>query len=135
MVPCGKKNLAIIITVRTIIEFRLADSINPVKMFKKFPFTKKKIPAFLRNKFLLASVAFLVWMLFFDDNNIFSQVQLRMRLHEYELKKEYYQVQIEDVNKEKKELLTNQASLEKFAREHYMMKKDNEDLYVIVPGK
>jgi len=80
-------------------------------------------------------MAFLVWMLFFDDNNMVSQVQLRLKLSDYEQKKEYYQNQIKEVNKEKQELLTNQGSLEKFARERYMMKKDNEDLFVILPEK
>ena len=74
-------------------------------------------------------------MLFFDDNDIISQVRLRLKLSEYESKKEYYQEKISEVKKEKEELLTNQASLEKFAREQYMMKKDNEDLFVIVPEK
>jgi len=50
-------------------------------------------------------------------------------------KKEYYEQQIKDVKQEKNELLTNKDSLERFAREQYMMKKDNEDLYVIVPGE
>jgi cell division protein FtsB len=105
--------------------------------FKKFPgnLLRGKIPALLRNKYLLATAAFLSWMLFFDDNDIISQVRLRLKLSEYESKKEYYQEKISEVKKEKEELLTNQASLEKFAREQYMMKKDNEDLFVIVPEK
>ena len=105
--------------------------------FKKFPgnLLKGKIPSLLRNKYLLATAAFFSWMLFFDDNDIISQVRLRLKLSEYESKKEYYQEKISEVKKEKEELLTNQASLEKFAREQYMMKKDNEDLFVIIPEK
>lgn len=87
----------------------------------------------MRNKYLLALSAFLVWMLFFDRNDIVSQVQLRIKLADYRDKKEYYEKQIKDVKREKNELLTNKDSLERFAREQYMMKKDNEDLYVIVP--
>jgi cell division protein DivIC len=104
---------------------------------KKFPgnIFRGKIPAVLRNKYFFATAAFLSWMLFFDDNDIISQVRLRLKLSEYEAKKEYYQEKISEVKKEKQELLTNQASLEKFAREQYMMKKDNEDLFVIVPEK
>ena len=89
----------------------------------------------MRNKYLLALSAFLVWMLFFDRNDIVSQIQLRMKLADYRDKKEYYEKQIKDVKREKNELLTNKDSLERFAREQYMMKKDNEDLYVIVPEK
>lgn len=71
-------------------------------------------------------------MLFFDRNDLVSQVQLRMKLSDYRDKKEYYELQIKDVKREKQELLTNKDSLEQFAREQYMMKKENEDLYVIV---
>ncbi|MBK9732258.1 MAG: septum formation initiator family protein [Chitinophagaceae bacterium] len=93
------------------------------------------MPTILTNKYLIVSIAFLSWMLFFDNNDIASQVQLRMKLSEYRNKKEYYEQKIADVKNEKKELLTNQESLEKFAREQYMMKKDDEDLFVIVPEK
>ncbi|MEO6168000.1 MAG: septum formation initiator family protein [Chitinophagales bacterium] len=101
-----------------------------------FPVIRRgKIPSISKNKYLIASVAFLSWMLFFDNNDIISQVQLRMKLSEYRNKKEYYEQKISEVKKEKQELLTNQQSLEKFAREQYMMKKDDEDLFVIVPEK
>ena len=89
----------------------------------------------MRNKYFISLTAFFVWMLFFDHNNIISQVQLRMKLSDYLGKKEYYEQQIAQVKKEKQGLLTNQDSLERFAREKYLMKKDNEDLYVIMPEK
>src|ERR1044071_2014895 len=98
------------------------------KSKKKNFFTRlrrKKVPSWMRNKYLLALSAFLVWMLFFDRNDIVSQVQLRMKLADYRDKKEYYEKQIKDVKREKNELLTNKDSLERFAREQYMMKKDN----------
>lgn len=107
------------------------------KSFNKFFDTLRKgsIPAIMKNKYLLVAVAFLSWMLFFDNNDIVSQVKLRMQLSEYRNKKEYYEQKIAEVTHEKQELLTNQQSLEKFAREQYMMKKDDEDLFVIVPEK
>jgi len=83
----------------------------------------------MRNKYLLTLLAFFIWMLFFDQNDIV------MKLSDYRSKQAYYEQQIKDVNREKNELLTNKDSLERFAREQYMMKKDNEDLYVIVPEK
>lgn len=89
----------------------------------------------MRNKYLISLTAFFIWMLFFDHNNIISQVQLRMKLSDYLGKKEYYEQQIAQVKTEKQGLLTNQDSLERFAREKYLMKKDNEDLYVIMPEK
>ena len=89
----------------------------------------------MRNKYFISLTAFFIWMLFFDRNNLISQVQLRMKLSDYLGKKEYYEQQIAGVKKEKQGLLTNQDSLERFAREKYLMKKDNEDLYVIMPEK
>ncbi|MBA3649576.1 MAG: septum formation initiator family protein [Chitinophagales bacterium] len=94
-----------------------------------------RIAPFFKNKYVITVTAFLVWMLFFDKNDIITQIQLHQKLRGYQQKKEYYQQQIKEVNNTKRELQTNQASLEKFARERYMMKKDNEDLYVIVPAK
>ncbi len=87
----------------------------------------------MRNKYFIASLSFFIWMFFFDRNNIISQAQLRIKLSDYRQKKSYYSLQIAGVKKEKQELMTNKNSLEKFARERYMMKKDDEDLFVIVP--
>ncbi len=112
-------------------------------MAKKKSFTRfidriksGNVPAFLKNKYLLTSFAFLVWMSCFDHNDIWSQVKLRWHLHEIKNKEKYYSDMIKQVNEEKKELFTNQQSLDKFAREKYMMKKDEEDLFVMVqPSK
>lgn len=93
----------------------------------------KRIPKFLRNKYLLVTAFFVVWMLFFDRNNLFSQLQLRNELNEMKGKLNFYKQKIDEVNKEKEELFGSGTALEKFARETYMMKKDDEDLFVIVP--
>lgn len=74
----------------------------------------------------------MVWMLFLDKNNLLSQLELSMELSDMEDKKEYYQDQLKEVQQTKAELFTNQATIEKFAREQYMMKKDNEDIFIIV---
>lgn len=91
----------------------------------------QKIPAWLKNKYAISTFVFLVWMIFFDQHDLISQVQLKMKWWDMENKKEYYSMKIEEVNHIKNELFTNDASLEKFAREKYMMKKSNEDLFII----
>jgi hypothetical protein len=108
-------------------------------MAKKKPFTRfidriknGNVPSILKNKYLLTTLAFVTWMAFFDHNDVVSQVKLRWHLHEIKSKERYYSDMIKQVNEEKKELFTNQQSLEKFAREKYMMKKDEEDLFVVV---
>lgn len=91
-----------------------------------------KIPPYLRNKYALTLIFFVVWMLFLDKNNMLAQLELSMELSDMEDKKEYYQDQLKEVQQTKEELFTNQATIEKFAREQYMMKKDNEDIFIIV---
>ncbi|MFY0624774.1 MAG: septum formation initiator family protein [Reichenbachiella sp.] len=90
---------------------------------------KLKIP---RNFYMISSVAFLVWMTFFDSNDIYSQFQLSSKLSELEDEKAYYIDKIEEVKADREALLNNEDLLEQFAREKYYLKKDNEDVFVVV---
>lgn len=85
----------------------------------------------MKNKYVVITAVFAVWMLFFDKNDLISQWQLHHQLGELEQQKEYYQQKIEEVDNTTK-ALNDPARLEQFAREEYLMKKDNEDLFVIV---
>ena len=91
----------------------------------------KKVATIITNKYLLASVFFVVWMLFFDQRDYFQQRDRQEELKKLEAKKQYYVQEIEKTKKEPQDLQNNPAALEKFAREHYLMKKDGEDLYII----
>ena len=71
-------------------------------------------------------------MLFISDSNLFRQYQLTNKLRKLENEKAYYSVKIREVEKDRSELMTDEALLEKFAREKYLMKKEKEDIYVIV---
>jgi hypothetical protein len=71
-------------------------------------------------------------MLFIDSNNFITQFSLRRKITELEKQKKFYQEQIVAVEKDRKELLTDDKLLEKFAREKYFMKKHSEDLYILV---
>lgn len=93
----------------------------------------KKLPGFVKNFYFLTGFFFLVWMLFIDSNNLITQFTHRSKIAELETQKEFYLKQIKIVEKDRKELLTNDKLLEKFAREKYFMKKPSEDLYIIVP--
>ncbi len=86
---------------------------------------------FLKNKYLIATVLFLVWLLFFDHNNIFLHLQYRKELNELKTSKKYYQEQIDKTREEVELIKTNPQALEKVAREQYLMKKDNEDVFVV----
>ena len=95
----------------------------------------KNLLNLLKNKFFIAGMAFIVWMLFFDRNDLASQYEYRTRVQKLEEEKEFYTVEIEKADSELKELTTNIQSLEKFARERYYMKRENEDVYVVVDEK
>ena len=89
--------------------------------------------SFLRNKFLLASTAFVVWMLFFDRNDLFTQMERRSELNELKESKAYFEKQIAENRKFSKDLQFNAQAIEKYAREKYLMKRENEDLFIIQP--
>ena len=92
----------------------------------------KKLIDLFKNKFFLASIAFLVWMLFFDKNDVNSQFEYRSQVNKLEAEKEFYTKEISKAENDLQELTTNPDKLEKFARERYFMKKDNEDVFVVV---
>jgi cell division protein FtsB len=86
----------------------------------------------LRNKYLMAVLVFLVWLLIFDNNSLIDRVRYLRILHDMEDEKQYYLERIEEDSRRLKELKTDRDNLEKFAREQYFMKKENEDVFVIV---
>ena len=95
----------------------------------------KNLLNLLKNKFFIAGMAFIVWMLFFDRNDLASQYEYHNKVQKLEEEKAFYTTEIEKADTELKELTTNIQSLEKFARERYYMKRENEDVYVVVDGK
>ncbi|GGI51249.1 hypothetical protein GCM10011425_24610 [Mucilaginibacter galii] len=95
----------------------------------------KRAVDLLKNKFFLVTVVFIVWMLFFDKNDLYSQYEQRQQLNKLEQERDFYTKETAQVSKELDELTSNPAKLEKFARERYLMKKANEDVFVIVKEK
>jgi cell division protein FtsB len=90
-----------------------------------------QLPSWLRNKFFIAFAAFTVWMLFFDERDVFTMRHHRQELKELQQSKKYYAEQISQERTELESLKNNPATLEKYAREKYYMKRDNEDLFLI----
>lgn len=86
----------------------------------------------IRNKYILASIAFVIWMLFFDRNDLSTQYEYWSQLKTLNKEKEFYTRETEQVKKDLQELTSNPKQLQKFAREKYLMKKDNEDIFVII---
>lgn len=92
----------------------------------------ERIKYVLKNKYYLTSILFLIWMLFLDRNDIITQVRHVIGLNRINQDKEYYREEIDKVNNDLQQLKSNKKQLEKFARENYLMKKDNEDIFIIV---
>lgn len=90
-----------------------------------------RLPGWIRNKYFISFTAFAVILLFLDKNDLFTQLARSQELKKLQQTKEYYTSHIEAERKELEQLKNNPAILEKYAREKYLMKRDNEDLFVI----
>jgi len=86
----------------------------------------------LRNKYILSALFFFIWLLFFDQNNLAERRKSTSEYNQLIEEKDYYIQKITEDRKRINELKTDADNLEKFAREQYLMKKDNEDIFVIV---
>lgn len=89
------------------------------------------IPSWLKNKYLLTGVAFLVWIFFFDKNDIPSSINAVKSYKKLQQTELHLNKQIADTRKDLDLLKTNPQTIEKYARENYLMKKDNEDLFIV----
>ena len=92
----------------------------------------ERLLSVIRNKYLIAGVAFVVWMLFFDRNDVATQYDYYSQLKELRAQKEFYTTEIDHVTKTLHDLDNDPQALQRIAREKYKMKKDNEDVFVIV---
>ncbi|ULQ52304.1 FtsB family cell division protein [Flavihumibacter fluvii] len=91
-----------------------------------------RIPSPLKNKYLLTTVVFVIWMVFFDDRDIITtHFRYKKELSNLEKSKEYFEGRIAETRIELDKLQSDPILLEKYAREKYRMKRDNEDLYII----
>ena len=92
----------------------------------------EKVPDGFKNRYSITLVAFTMWMLFFDSNDAFMLYKLRSELQTIQQEKVYFKEQIKHTRSDLDNLLNDKSKLEKFAREKYLMKNANEDIFVIV---
>mgnify|MGYP001792151537 CR=1 FL=1 len=90
-----------------------------------------QIPSWLKNKYLLAAVFFVVWMFFFDPKDWGVAFDKNAKLKELQKTENHLTGVIKDTKEELEQLKTNARTIEKYAREKYLMKKDNEDLFIV----
>lgn len=91
---------------------------------------ENKFIKFITNKYVAVLLFFVIWMLFFDENSYLNHRELNQEIDKLENANDYFK---EEINADNKIInnLNNPDSLEKYAREEYKMKKENEDIYII----
>ncbi len=87
--------------------------------------------ALIKNKYFLATVAFMLLLVLNDRNSILDQYRYQVELNEAKAKHDFYLKEIERLKKEKFELLGDPSKVEKFAREKYFMKRDDETVFIM----
>ena len=92
----------------------------------------KKLSAVLKNKYLLSLALFSVWIIFFDDNNLIVRFGMIRNVNQLTNDCDYYEERIVSDSIKLNELKSSPEMLEKFAREQYLMKKDNEEIFILV---
>ena len=96
-----------------------------------FEKTGRKLRKIFLNKYLIVLVSFGVFVTFFDEHSIIHRWQSHKRIVHMEDELKFYQNEIKTTKQKKVELQSNDQNLEKFAREHYYMKKKSEDIFIV----
>ena len=91
-----------------------------------------RVPKILRNRYALIVILFLVYITFFDAHDLVSQIGVRWKIHKIHEQMDYLEHDSQSAKQQIIELTTDSASLEKFAREEYRMKRENEEIFVIL---
>lgn len=91
---------------------------------------QNKFIKFFTNRYVIILIAFSVWMFFFDENSYLVHSEFNKEVNELETAIEFYQKKIKE-DKTTIKNLEDSLQLERFAREKYLMKKENEDIYII----
>lgn len=91
-----------------------------------------KVPNWLKNKYVVLITAFLIIVLFLDNNNVFRLANRKRHLNQLTKQEQQYKDELIKLDEQKEAFENDKDALEKFAREEYRMKKDDEDVFVIV---
>ncbi|MDA3911141.1 MAG: septum formation initiator family protein [Bacteroidales bacterium] len=95
----------------------------------------KQIRPYVRNKYILSFLIFTIWISFFDTYHLIDRVRSVNALHELEAERDFFKEEITKYRRQLNELDHNKESLEKFAREQHLMKKENEDVFIILDAE
>ena len=90
---------------------------------------------YINNRYFYTGLAFIIWMVFFDNDNYREQLRLSNKMEQLHQQEQFYQTEIQQNKSALNALKYDTTQLEKYAREKYFMKKDNEDVYVVIRKK
>jgi cell division protein FtsB len=112
----------------------LKNTFVPMKRKKNFlrNIVPEKLKPYIYNRYVFTLIGFIVWMTFFDRNDFILQHSYQKKLKALCQERDYYAKEIEKNKNTITELFTNSKNLERYARERYFMKRDNEDVFVFV---
>ncbi len=85
----------------------------------------------LKNKYVISLVVFVVWISFFDRNDLITQWDRKQELRKLETSTSFYEKEIANTKKDLIDLNNKPAILEKFAREKFYLKRPNEDIFLV----
>ena len=91
----------------------------------------KEILKKFNNKYIIATIIFAAIILFIDQYNVFFQIKNLRKLNKAKDQVEYYEQEIKSQHEVLDNLNKDSALMERIARERYMMKRDNEVIYII----
>jgi cell division protein DivIC len=98
----------------------------------KVPSMNPTLKRLLKNKYVLVMLSFFVYLLALEETDLITLTGYKMKVHELENQEAYYLDQLEQTKTAITELTTDDAALERFAREHHFMKRENEDVFVFL---
>lgn len=92
----------------------------------------ERLISLVKNRYVIAGLIFTTWLLFFDRHDLSSQFDYYNSLKTLEKEKVFFETEIDEISQTLEALQQDPAAIERIAREKYQMKKDGEDIYVIL---
>lgn len=101
-------------------------------MKEKMPKLLKLATIFVRNKYIIVFSLFALWVTFLDSYNLIDRFKNMQKLNALNKEILFFKTEITTYKTQYKELFSDKKDLEKFAREEYLMKEDNEDVFIVI---
>lgn len=92
----------------------------------------KKILKIIINKYTITLLLFVIWMVFFDSSSVLNRMKYREKLNSLKQEKHFFLEEIKKDSILSQKLLLDTSEIEKFARENYLMKKEKEDVFLVI---